>query len=193
MALRSASGGKFNSIPSVGPTGTSLHKRGPVPPAKHSGRPHQKDAAIDRRSAIKSPWPTTAFHRQRPTASWERFWPDAINVGSTESNAPTTTPTPSTAPRRHLTAYPAAAAQYASHRISGGWSGGGGNDGSGDGVNGNNPAQPINKKLELWKRRWVRAKEILDGKSVMLRSWKVGTDVMDDAVKLVERAKNESD
>ena len=60
-------------------------------------------------------------------------------------------------------------------------------------MNGNNPAQPINKKLELWKRRWVRAKEILDGKSVMLRSWKVGTDVMDDAVKLVERAKNESD
>jgi len=47
--------------------------------------------------------------------------------------------------------------------------------------------------VELWKRRWARAKDIFDGKGVMLRSWRVGTDVMDDAVRLVERAKNQSD
>ena len=47
---------------------------------------------------------------------------------------------------------------------------------------------PISKKEELWKRRWARAKAILDEKGVVLRSWRVGSDVMRDAVELVEDA-----
>jgi phosphatidate phosphatase APP1 len=46
---------------------------------------------------------------------------------------------------------------------------------------------PINKKLDLWKRRWKRAKDILDGQDVMLRSWRVGGDVCIEAVQLVEK------
>ncbi|MCJ1366274.1 hypothetical protein MMC16_005402 [Acarospora aff. strigata] len=140
-------------------------------------------------------------HQHRPSAGSIRTL--STSGVSTKSQTPPAPPTP---PRRHLTSYPAAAAHYASNRISGGWSSGGGANGSesstggggsgggagggGDDVNGN-PTQPVNKKLELWKRRWARAKEILDGKGVMLRSWRVGTDVMDDAVGLVERAKKE--
>jgi len=46
---------------------------------------------------------------------------------------------------------------------------------------------PVNKKLEMWKRRWKRAKDILDGQGVTLRSWRVGGDVCIEAVQLVEK------
>ena len=241
MALRSASGGKVNSIPSIGPTATSPQKRGPIPPPKprrlsvshespqpkhHSPlsqaqnasppNPGSRATSSERhgyRSVVRNkvalaynsiPSPTSYWYgtsQTSPSSSSMNQRPQRPGIvsGQTLSTlgvpkaAQQQYPPPPTPPRRNLTAYPAAAAQYASHRINGGWSGGGGTDGSGDGVNGNNPPHPINKKLELWKRRWARANEILDDKGVMLRSWRVGTDVMDDAAKLVERAKNESD
>ena len=46
---------------------------------------------------------------------------------------------------------------------------------------------PINKKLDLWKRRWKRAKEILDSQGVALRSWRIGEDVCLEAVQMVEK------
>lgn len=49
------------------------------------------------------------------------------------------------------------------------------------------PQAPVNKKVELWKRRWRRAKEILDAQGVELRSWRKGDDARADALRLVER------
>jgi phosphatidate phosphatase APP1 len=46
---------------------------------------------------------------------------------------------------------------------------------------------PPNKKLDLWKRRWKRAKDILDSKGVALRSWRVGSDVCLEAVQMIEK------
>jgi phosphatidate phosphatase APP1 len=46
---------------------------------------------------------------------------------------------------------------------------------------------PVNKKLDLWKRRWKRAKEILDSQGVVLRSWRIGEDVCLEAVQMVEQ------
>lgn len=51
----------------------------------------------------------------------------------------------------------------------------------------------VNKKAELWKRRWKRAQMILADDDVVLRSWRVGTDVMDEAVGLVVRARGEDE
>lgn len=53
------------------------------------------------------------------------------------------------------------------------------------------PSVPLNKKLELWKRRWHNAKRILDGKGVALRSWRVGDDVATEAVRMIEEAMRE--
>ena len=53
------------------------------------------------------------------------------------------------------------------------------------------PSVPLNKKEELWKRRWARAKGILDSKGVVLRSWRVGSDAEAEALRLVERANRE--
>jgi len=46
---------------------------------------------------------------------------------------------------------------------------------------------PINKKLDLWRRRWKRAKEILDSQNVQLRAWRAGSDICLEAVQLVEK------
>ena len=46
----------------------------------------------------------------------------------------------------------------------------------------------LSKKEELWVRRWERAKAIFEEKGVVLRSWRVGVDVADGCVRLVERA-----
>lgn len=49
----------------------------------------------------------------------------------------------------------------------------------------------MNKKLDLWKRRWKRAKDILDGQGVQLRAWRTGSDVCLEAVQMVEKAMRE--
>lgn len=93
--------------------------------------------------------------------------------------------------RRNISSYPAAAAHYASNRLSGGWSGNpeGANGASGAGNNsGGGGGEEISKKEEMWQRRWATAKSIFEDKGVLLRSWRRGEDVMDEAVKLVERA-----
>ncbi|KAI9792930.1 MAG: hypothetical protein M1816_001252 [Peltula sp. TS41687] len=51
----------------------------------------------------------------------------------------------------------------------------------------------LNKKEELWNRRWARAQEILSRHGVELRSWRVGTDVLGHSTQLVERVLREMD
>lgn len=101
---------------------------------------------------------------------------------------------PPVPPRRGLSSYPAAAAHYASNRLSGGWSGNNSEYTAGDpdgNPNSRNSVPQISKKEEMWKRRWAKAKEVLDEKGVMLRSWRKGNDVMDEAIKLIERTRRE--
>lgn len=92
-------------------------------------------------------------------------------------------------PRRALSSYPAAAAQYATNRLSGSWSGYNSADTTTEDANANPAVPALNKKEDLWNRRWARAKEIFEQKGVLLRSWRSGEDVLRDAVRLVEKAK----
>ena len=78
----------------------------------------------------------------------------------------------------------------ASHRLSSG-------AGSGwDDEGGARPSSPggepgVSKKEYLWKQRWSRAKDLLEPKGVTMRTWRVGSDVADVCVKLVEMAQRE--
>ncbi|EEP79754.1 predicted protein [Uncinocarpus reesii 1704] len=45
-----------------------------------------------------------------------------------------------------------------------------------------------NKREEAWRRRWLRAREILDRRGVALHSWRVGGDVQEVCVGLVKQA-----
>lgn len=56
------------------------------------------------------------------------------------------------------------------------------------------PTAPVlNKREELWKRRWERAQQILSDQGVLLGSWRVGSDVQDITVWLVENAMKNKD
>jgi phosphatidate phosphatase APP1 len=97
------------------------------------------------------------------------------------SQALTTRPKPPP-PRRNISHYPAAAASYATNRLSGAW-----NDSSF-----HEPLDPeggpiLSKKEELWKRRWAKAKSIMEREGVVLRTWRVGSDVMDVCVEAVRQ------
>lgn len=134
-------------------------------------------------------WHGSAQPQQAPTSAPANSAKPIFTPSSSSTKLSAPPPVP---PRRNLSSYPAAAAHYASNRLSGTWSGYN-NDaaGSSEDINGNLPPNPLSKKEELWNRRLARAKEIFEKEGVMLRTWRVGTDVMDDAVKLVERAKRE--
>ncbi|KAL9125098.1 MAG: hypothetical protein Q9217_005643 [Psora testacea] len=109
---------------------------------------------------------------------------------------PSSSQPPPVPPRKNLSSYPAAAAHYATNRLSGGWSG---SDGSSDGAtngasNGGDGDDPVlSKKEELWMRRWARARNVFEEKGVLLRSWRIGQDVADECVRLVERALREDE
>lgn len=59
------------------------------------------------------------------------------------------------------------------------------------GGDGSAPGQPYDRKLEMWKRRWARSEDIMRRQGVVLRSWRNGSDVMEECVTLVERSLTE--
>jgi phosphatidate phosphatase APP1 len=136
---------------------------------RRSYRSVVKDKVASAYGALPSP--TAYWHGTSSNASSPRKDDRSRSIAHTplENAAP---PVP---PRKNVTSYPMAAAQYATSRL--GFSG----------EEEASAASPLNKKEELWKRRWTRAKEVLDEKGVMLRAWRVGYDVMDEAVRLVEK------
>jgi phosphatidate phosphatase APP1 len=87
-------------------------------------------------------------------------------------------------PRRGVAA---TAAAYASNRLSWGTRSAETSDDEGSSANPASYEVPVNKKVDMWRRRWKRAKDILDAHHVELRSWRTGEDVRLDACRLVER------
>ncbi|KAK2616504.1 hypothetical protein QQS21_000547 [Conoideocrella luteorostrata] len=52
-------------------------------------------------------------------------------------------------------------------------------------------AQGVNKKLELWRRRLLRAHELLGGQGVTLYTWRTGHDVIAEAMGIVKNAQED--
>ncbi len=69
--------------------------------------------------------------------------------------------------------------------------------GSRSGTPSGRPANPLptaqqpTKKEELWRRRWARAESILEPLGIVLRTWRVGTDLLDESVQLVAKVREE--
>jgi phosphatidate phosphatase APP1 len=57
---------------------------------------------------------------------------------------------------------------------------------AGGGGNGDYPPE-MSKREVLWRQRWARAEGVLKDKGVVLKSWRVGTDVMKEAEQLVRK------
>ncbi|KAG8626592.1 hypothetical protein KVT40_005537 [Elsinoe batatas] len=112
--------------------------------------------------------------------------PRSMSIASNSSISPADTRSlhsatrlnnPAPPPQRRTQGVASSAASTAS-RLSGYWNGTEAID--------ETTGQSVNKREELWKRRWRRAKDIMDRQGVMLRSWRVGTDVMDECVSAVK-------
>lgn len=122
------------------------------------------------------------------------------------------TPPPPPPPRRGITAYPVAAAGYVGTKANAAWQHAPPiphsstrpnasvtqpfstsatqqlpqrtNTGSTLGANGYGEAgRVVDKREQLWRQRWARAEQVLGEQGVMLKSWRVGSDI----VKVTER------
>ncbi|KAL8730536.1 MAG: hypothetical protein Q9166_003989 [cf. Caloplaca sp. 2 TL-2023] len=178
------------------PSSNSNNNDGSNSPERYSYRSSLRNKATSVYNSLPSFYPTDYTHQPSPLSSTNtsRPLPDRSNTSaiSTASTSSTSTslsskfPLPPIPSRRNISSYPAAAAHYATNRFSGGFSGYNRSDGS---LDGGGPVK--NKKEELWAQRWERATRIMEEKGVVLRSWRVGTDVLGECVRLVEGAGRE--
>ena len=153
----------YNKIPS--PTAYVFGSRSNSPTSSRGSSPHRDPLRAGDRSATGPPPIPGAKPTMgaRPSASTPNLKSDSASVHSTASTNSGTS-------------------------MLNGWRPTNGYGASYSAANG----APVNKKEEIWKRRWARAQAILNDKGVMLRSWRVGEDVADDAVRLVEQAQKQS-
>ncbi|KAH6618585.1 hypothetical protein C7974DRAFT_465258 [Boeremia exigua] len=63
---------------------------------------------------------------------------------------------------------------------------------NGAGVNQTADGQYVNKREQLWRQRWARAEQILSEQGVVLRSWRVGTDAIAEAEKIIKDSAREN-
>jgi phosphatidate phosphatase APP1 len=52
--------------------------------------------------------------------------------------------------------------------------------------------QYVNKREAMWRQRWARAEQVLSEQGVVLRSWRVGTDLMAEAERIVKANEKEN-
>lgn len=56
-------------------------------------------------------------------------------------------------------------------------------------MNGGGDGGPYGSKREqMWRQRWAKAEEIMREHGVVLRSWRVGTDAMAEAERIIKEA-----
>lgn len=175
QTYRAAAKQKLNDAYNALPSAPSYFAANPSSPSKVRSTTTYGDSTLDFSSSGSARTMSTAN-----TKSLEDLKP---------LPPPSRRPAPPSAPRRYMSSYPAAAAQYASNRLSWGDS----TTGSNTDFNTGNPQQApiVNKKEEMWKRRWARAKTIMEKEGVVLRTWRVGADCMDECTGLVEVALKE--
>lgn len=177
----------------------------PVPPrrlaapsADSSLQPRSSDQNLGRVQSVEA----TARSKQAPPPPPPR----RTNTG-TSSPTPASQPSNNDAPQssQRQQFYPAAAAtaafQYASERL---WPPNTANvlrnvpsnpasaRTSSSSINEQEPGIPpaplLNKREELWHRRWEQATKVLESKGVVLGSWRVGSDVQDVCIWLTKEA-----
>ncbi|KAI9732332.1 MAG: hypothetical protein M1834_001539 [Cirrosporium novae-zelandiae] len=158
------------------------------------------------------PPPRRGTHPQNPSSSsGENGKSDSTPSSSQQQQDPQDPTPPTLPPRKALASYPIAAAQYAGNHLTSYYN----NPATISTTPIQNPTSnnttnlppsdltrtttsmstmttasteaTLNKKEELWKRRWIRAEDLLSKENVVLRSWRAGHDVQDEIVGLVER------
>ncbi|KAF7617964.1 putative actin cytoskeleton organization protein App1 [Aspergillus flavus] len=179
----------------------------PVPPRRPSETPIPPNALPMRSKTFNEVTPSESQELARSKQPPPPPPPRRSNTGATSSTATSNSSTSRPPSQRQPQSYPTAAAtaalQYASERLpspsnllrstttnpSPARSSTNSVDSDQQSVAGSVPPAPLpNKREELWRRRWERAHDILTDKGVVLGSWRVGTDVQDVTMWLVQEA-----
>ncbi|KAF7512219.1 hypothetical protein GJ744_002381 [Endocarpon pusillum] len=180
------------------------------PPTLHNSAPNAQEegyAISARRNVVSAyhtlPSPRTLWSSSPHATSYSSNTtptqenPNPIS-SNTQSQAASLAPPPSSSrpsTRRNISS---AAHSFASNRLSWGASaasaaatGANSGDPATEGNGGAPPGSPYNKKEEVWRRRWARAEELMRREGVVLRTWRVGGDVVDECMGLCERVLRE--
>ncbi|KAF2214681.1 hypothetical protein CERZMDRAFT_110279 [Cercospora zeae-maydis SCOH1-5] len=98
---------------------------------------------------------------------------------STSAMGRTIAPPPPRREGTNLSTYSTTSRHKQNNRLSGAWP-------EDDGLP-VSPGEGVSKKEHLWQQRWQRAKTVLERNGVTLRSWRIGADVADVCIKLIEQ------
>ena len=102
-----------------------------------------------------------------------------MSLSASSMNRPMAPPPPPQRQGTGLSTYSTSSRQKQNNRMSGAWPDDDGTPSS--------PGDGMSKKEYLWQQRWQRAKTVLERNGVTLRTWRIGADVADVCVKLVEQ------
>lgn len=187
------------------PQSPEQHKKAPPPPPVKPG--HSSLAKLKISNAYNhlpisgNDTDISSENTRHTSTTTSRTYPPPSNRSSHDSTSseekkhPPPPPPRTQSYRRALTNYPAAAAQYASNRVSSVWSAYQNPSYAGSDGARTPPASPgspgLSKKESMWRQRWMRAEYILKERGVVLRTWRVGGDVEEECCRLVERAMRE--
>ncbi|KAE8410118.1 hypothetical protein BDV37DRAFT_235747 [Aspergillus pseudonomiae] len=175
----------------------------PVPPRRPSEAPTPPNPLPIRSKTFNETDPIEPQELARSKQPPPPPPPRRSNTGATSSTATSNSSSSRQPSQKQPQSYPAAALQYASEYLpspsnllrstatnpSPARSSTNSLDSDQQSVAGSAPPAPLpNKREELWRRRWERAHDILTDKGVVLGSWRVGTDIQDVTVWLVQEA-----
>lgn len=170
----------YNSLPSVS---SYLHGTSSTEPSSNDSTPFEVAA---KRTAPPPPPPPRRGISSYPTVAASY----ATTKVSGAWNGTSAAPGPGSAQANPYSTTSAAQHPAKSANSSlGPYGSGSGNSAGGVAGSGNGNGQVLNKKELLWRQRWAHAAHTLEQKGVLLRSWRVGFDVLEEAVRLVEEAK----
>jgi len=169
----------YNSIPSV----YSGHSDGPFEGARTmstSSKPGSDDQEDDTKSVPPPPPPRRSMSNFPATVSTNA--PNRIGNSlspANRDNGPTNT---NARDQRRGSAATINSINSISQRL---------NSGGASTPTGVTGSQQLNKREELWRRRWARAESIMRNEGVVLQSWRTGHEVIEACAALVRKATTE--
>jgi phosphatidate phosphatase APP1 len=124
-----------------------------------------------RRGVVAYPMAAASYVGTKATSAWQNAPP--IPHRSTRPNAQSQAqPYTTSSPREGLNRTNTSSTIGSTLGMNGGNGGGGG---------------VYNKREDMWRQRWARAEQIMGEQGVLLRSWRVGTDVVGEAERLIKK------
>ncbi|KAF1991328.1 hypothetical protein K402DRAFT_416646 [Aulographum hederae CBS 113979] len=172
-----------SSVASRSSTATDFTDEGSQPQAGYAATARQKISSVYNHIPPASSY-VPGVHANNPPDQARTM--STSSSGNPNNNNISDKEPPKAPPRQGVSSYPAAAAQYASSYWNGSSTSNNGSASRAQSFNNQNPE--ISKREAMWRQRWERAEHIMRKHGVVLKTWRVGTDLMELSEKMVRDA-----